>query len=109
MRVLVSPVGLICGAYRWKGVVSDPVADGLAVEVERELRFAGPVIEVLNGDVVGARGFVERSREAAAGGLVADGGYAVGGGLPRLNVNGRVAFGGHVFGFDAVGIIAYTA
>jgi hypothetical protein len=100
---------LIFGSYRGQGVVGDPVADGLVVEIEGEVGFAAPVVEVLDGDAVNACGLVEFGGEGAGGGLVADDGLAVGGGLPGFDVDGSVAFGGHVFGFDAVGVVADTA
>ena len=43
------------------------------------------------------------------GRLVADYGFAVGGGLPGCDVDGSVAFGGHGFGFDAIGVVADAA
>src|ERR1700743_2372189 len=63
VRMEVGPCG-------WKNVVGDPLADGLMVEFEAEVGFAGPVVEVLDGNVVGVRGFVKRSSQGAAGGVV---------------------------------------
>ncbi len=109
MRVLVSPSGSF--SARTGGRVSSAIqfADRLVVEVEGEVGFAGPVVEVLDGDRVSAGGFVEGGGEGAASGLVADCGFAVGGGLPGFDVDGGVAFGGHGFGFDAVGVVADAA
>ena len=66
---------MVFGACGWEGVVGGPCADGFSVEVEGEVGFAGPVVEVLDGDVVSACGFVEFGGQGAAGGLVADGGF----------------------------------
>ena len=100
---------MVFGAGRRESVVGDPLAYGLMVEFEREVRFAGPVVEVLDGDVVSAGGFVERGGKGATCGLVAAYGFAVRGSLPGFDIDGGVAFGGHVLGFDAVGVVAYAA
>ena len=70
--------------------------------------FAGPVVEVLNGNVVVAGWFVECGGEGAAGRLVADDGLTVGGSLPGFDVDRSVPSGRHVLGFDAVGVVAYA-
>ncbi len=59
MRVLVSPLGWF--SARTGGRVSSAIQlpMGCTVEVEGEFGFAGPVVEVLDGDVVRACGLVE--------------------------------------------------